>query len=478
MLNFILENGAEILGDFPLIHIELGRAYRDLGELGEALEQYGRAVEMSPGDPMLRWYRASLLMAMGWNSDALEELEAIKALGHELPQLPWNSDLVDRFMIQSFMEAGQWRRVAECCRAWIKTRGPDTNIHTIFAEAQRKLGDFASAKNHLDRALELEPGEVRLWYAQILVAWEGGDWQGLRRALKKAGELRGDPAILIKYTILCEAKSSDDDRNMLSLLQDGIYGFGPDPDLMYALGERYLKVGLIEEALAWFEKIPALAPLHERSYLGVIAACEALFAEGKKKIHTKLERAYKRYLEKWPDNRTILREQALFLVQVCDFSRASKKLERLLAWEPVNPTLRRVLAYTYRKTGRYREAAVLIKGLLREKPDDIALLLEFSGCLERAGSGYYAQMVLKKAFSVFKKSSDVALALGLLYYRDKQIEKAFDFFREAAVRNMKDHRPYTWMAAIAKKYGKRHEAAQYEYEAKKRKKDSNGPKGS
>jgi tetratricopeptide (TPR) repeat protein len=478
MLNFILENGAGLLGDFPLLRIELGRAHRDLGELPEALEQYSRAVEMSPGDPQLRWYRASLLMAMGWNSDALEELEAIKALGHELPRLPWNSDLVDRFMIQSFMEAGQWRRVGECCRAWIKTRGPDPNIHIIFAEAQRNLGDFVAAKNHLDRALELSPGQVQIWYSQILVAWEGGDWQGLRRALRKAGELKGDPAILIKYTILCEAKNNDDDRSMLALLQDGIYSFGPDPDLMYALGERYLKVGLTEEALSWFEKIPGLAPLHERSYLGIIAACEALFIEGRKKVHARLERAYKRYLEKWPDNRTILREQALFLVRVCDFSRAAEKLETLLAWEPVNPTLRRVLAYAYRKSGRYREAAVLIKGLLREKPDDIALLLEFSGCLERAGSVYYAQMTLKKAFSVFKKSSDVALALALLHYRDGQIEKAFDFFREAAVRNTKDHRPYTWMAAIARKHGQRHEASHYEYEAKKRKKGSNGPKRS
>ncbi|MDR0388501.1 MAG: tetratricopeptide repeat protein, partial [Spirochaetaceae bacterium] len=369
MLNFILENGAELLGDFPLLRLELGRAHRDLGEFPEALESYSRAVEMSPKDPRLRWYRASLLMAMGLNSEALLELEAIKALGHELPQLPWNSDLVDRFMIQAFMEAGQWRRVAECCRLWIKTRGADPNIHTIFAEAQKNLGDFTAAKNHLDRALELNPGEVRLWYSQILVAWEGEDWQGLRRALRKTEELKGDPAILVKYTILCEAKSSDDDMGMLALLQDGIRAFGPDPDLMYALGERYLRTGLIEEALSWFEKIPALAPRHERSYLGIIAACEALFAEGKKKVHSRLERAYKRYLEKWPDNLAILREEALFLVQVCDFSRAAKKLETLLAWEPANSTLRRVLAYAYRKTGRYREAAVLLKGLLREKPD-------------------------------------------------------------------------------------------------------------
>jgi tetratricopeptide (TPR) repeat protein len=477
MLSFILENGADILGDFPLLRIELGRGCRDLGEFPEALEHYSRAVEMSPRDPRLRWYRASLLMAMGWNGDALDELEAIKELGSVLPELPWNSDLVDRFMIQSFMETGQWRRVAECCRNWIKTRGPDPNIHTIFAEAQRSLGDFAAAKNHLDRALELDPFRVQIWYSRILVAWEGGDWQDLKRAVRKAGELKGDPAILAKYTLLCEAESSDDDLGMLTALQSGIYSLGPDPDLMYALGKRYLKTGLIEEALSWFEKILLIAPLHEKAQLGGIAAREALFSESGKN-HSWLERAYRRYLEKWPDNLAILREQALFLVRICDFPQAARKLEKLLAWEPVNPTLRRVLAYAYRKTGRYREAAVLLKGLLRERPDDTALLLEFSGCLERAGSVYYAQMVLKKAFLVFKKSSDVALALALLYFRDRQIEKAFDLLREAALRDKHDHRPYTWMAAISKKYGNGHEAAHYEYEAKKRKKGVNTPKNS
>jgi tetratricopeptide (TPR) repeat protein len=477
MLNFVLENGAELLGDFPLLHIELGRAHRDMGEFPEALEQYSQAVELSPRDPHLRWYRASLLMAMGLNSDALAELEVIKTLGHELPELPWNSDLVDRFMIQAFMETGQWRQVIECCRNWIKTRGPDSNIHTIFAEAQRNLKNFASAKNHLDRALELDPGQVQIWYVQMLVAWESGDWQSLRKAVRKARGLNGDPAILAKYTILWEEENSGDDLAMLATLQDSVRTLGPDPDLMYALGKRYLKVGLIEEALSWFEKITLIAPLHEKAYLGCIAAREALFAESGKN-HSQLEKAYRRYLEKWPGNLAILREEALFLVRVCDFARAARKLEKLLAWEPGNSTLRRVLAYAYRKTGRYREAAVLLKGLLRERPGDTALLLEFSGCLERAGSVYYAQMVLKKAFSVFKKSSDVALALALLYFRDKQIEKAFDLFREAAQRDRHDHRPYTWMAAIARKYGNSHEAEQYEYEAKKRKKGVNTPKNS
>ena len=94
----------------------------------------------------------------------------------------------------------------------------------------------------------------------------------------------------------------------------------------------------------------------------------------------------------------------------------AKELEKLLIREPSNPSLRRVLAYAYRKTGRYREAAVFLKALLKEKPDNLDLLLEYTGCLERAGGVRYALSVLDKAKEVFKDSADLALAQGILNF--------------------------------------------------------------
>jgi Flp pilus assembly protein TadD len=148
--------------------------------------------------------------------------------------------------------------------------------------------------------------------------------------------------------------------------------------------------------------------------------------------------------------------------------------------------LRRVLAYAYRKTGRYREAAVFLKALLKEKPRDTGILIEYSGCLDRAGAGSYALTVLEKARELFQNTAgesrraglaastakkqemaDIYLALGVLNYRHKKEEKAFDCFREAATINKKDPRPYEWMAAIARKNGE--ESGHYEKEAKNRK---------
>jgi tetratricopeptide (TPR) repeat protein len=470
MLRFVLDNGLDI----PLLRLELGRACRETGELEEAVEHYSRALEYAPGDIRIRWYRASILMSLGRNAEALGEIAAIRSAGGELeeqmlPSLPWNSELVDRFMIRAFLEAGQWRRAAESARNWLKHRPPDPLIHAMFAEAQRNLRDYPSAINHLDQALKLAPAQIQLWYALVLSAWEGENWNALRRALKNLKSLGGERDIIRRFSILLESKTGGDEEHILSLLQNAVRTLGPEPELMYALGERYLQMGLIEAALTWFKKTLLLQDRHEKARLGEIAAREALVREGAPGAEGELRAAYDGYLALWPDNYPIRRDRALYLVRQGDFQTAAGELEGLLAWEPANPTLRRVLAYAYRKTGRFREAAVFLKALLKEKLKDTGLLLEYSGCLARAGAPQYALAVLEKALKVFPKSAEVPLALGLLFYRDRQFERAQALLRESAARNPADPRPYQWMAAIARQKGDAERERKYEAEAAKRK---------
>ncbi|MDR2094108.1 MAG: tetratricopeptide repeat protein [Treponema sp.] len=519
MLNFVLENSAPedgdsaSVGNFPLIHLELGRACRAQGLLEDALNHYSLALEASPGDMRIRWYRASMLMELGRTAEAVAEIDRIRSLDGDIPDLPWNGELVDRYMIRSFLELGEWRRAADLCRAQLQTGRKDPRIHAMFAEALRNLKDFKAAYNHLERAVELDGRRIDLRYAQILVAWEAGDLQGLQKALRAATSLGGDTDILEGFSLLLEAKTSGNVREIITKLQDNIRRLGPNLEIMYALGENYLKAGLLEEALSWFRKIKLLSKHHERSYLGEIAALQALADEvnalsaiktgrsgglglleaaeeirrrtpnGRAKagkplgtgsqerpvhILTELRAAYAEYLQLWPDNYSIRREFALFLVQIHEYAQAADELGALLAREPGNPSLRRVLAYTYRKTGRYREAAVFLKALLREKPEDLGILLEFSGCLERSGSASYAVAVLEKAMPLFTLSPDLPLMLGIFFYRQQKTEKARDYLREALNRSPHDKRPCTWLALIAENSGQTDEAQKYRRQAERR----------
>jgi tetratricopeptide (TPR) repeat protein len=464
MLSFVLENGLDI----PLVRLELGRACRETGKLDEALEHYSAALRFNPRDLRIRWYRASILMVQGMNREALEEISIIKSQDGRLPDLPWNSELVDMFIIRSCLEGHEWRRAADSCGAWLKTRGPNPMIHALYAEACRNLRNYTAAANHLERALELSPDEQDLWHERLMVAWESADWKTLRYCLRKLQELGGDETLIRRFTVLLEARTEEDDKKTITILQNAIRSLGPEAELMYGLGERYLKVGLLKEALPWFRKIIFLNPQHERAYLAIIAAAEALYKEEGNEAIGLLNEAYGEYLRHWPDNHNLRREWALYLIRNNDFSAASRELEALLPWEPVNPTLRRILAYAYRKIGRYQEAAVFLKGLLKEKPRDMAVLLEYASCLDRAGAPHYAKTVLEKAAELLKNPPEVLTTLGMLYFREGKTEEAFVMLREAAAKDSRDPRPYKAMAFITRKLSDKAGAAKYEQEAKLR----------
>ena len=481
MLRFVLENSKETgMPESPLLRLELGRAARETGNLKEALEHFTQALHITEssanniGDRRIRWSRVSILMALGRTTEAREEIEIIRSVDSEVPELPWNSELVDLFMIRQLLADGEWRRAAESCRTWLKTRDGQPLIHVLYAEALRNMHNYEAAHNHLQRALEEKPNELEFWYADILVSWEGKDYKSLKKALRAAKALGGDEELIRRFSILCQGRLSKNSKNKISLYQKAIHALGPEPELMYALGEAYLETGLLEEAASWFKKIISLKYDHEASWLGVISALEALLAQGGESKKTRslpeeLDSWYKTYLEKWPSNSNIRRDRALFLVKTFEYSEAASELEKLLVWEPSNPSLRRVLAYSYRKTGRFREATVFLKALLREKPSDIGLVIEYSGCLERVGAGKYALAVLEKARELFgdsSRSADISLALGILCFRQKNTEKAFDYLREAAAAAADDPRPYEWMAAIDRKNGSKNSL--YEQEAQRR----------
>ncbi|MDR2210146.1 MAG: tetratricopeptide repeat protein [Spirochaetaceae bacterium] len=460
MLRFVLENGK----DGPLIRLELGRTSRKMGLLEEAAEHYSRALEFSPSDPMIRWYRASIYMELDRKTDAIEDLAIIRSQGAQVPDLPWNSVLVDRFMITSFLEEGQWRRAADACRDWIKKRGADPLVHAMYGESQRNLKNYPAAENHFFRALEQDGENLQLWYALILTAWEGRNMKTLKKALYTAKKLGAEKDILSRFSLLYESEASGDPPRVVTLLQKAIHTMGPEPELMYALGAGYLKIGLLAEAISWFSKTLLLQPRHEESCLGLIAAQEALFNDGEKGAAKNLALSYRNYLDLWPDNLAIRRDEALFLIKICEYETAAKKLEALLAWDPANHGLRRVLAYAYRKQGNYRSAAVYLRALLKEKPRDIRLLLEYSGCIERSGAVHYARSILEKANAYFTKSSEIPTALGLLAYREGSLEQAFDYLLDAAGRNQADPRPFRWLYLISKEKGDIQGAQRYERE--------------
>ncbi|GAB1481577.1 hypothetical protein MASR2M78_03920 [Treponema sp.] len=460
MLLFVLNNGLEL----PLPHLELGRLYKGAGRLTEALDQYDKAISLSPKDSKLHWYRASLLMALGKDEEARSELSILTDLGSEIPDLEWNAELVDRFLIRSLIEHKDWRRAAEACKVWLKKRKSDPTIHAMLAEALRNLGDYEAAFNHAQRAVESSK-DTEPRYALLLILYESEDWKQLKTELIKSERLGLDSEVLLRFTALLGAKTDPDDKKVISLIQEAIRQTGPAPELMFALAERYFRLGLSDLAENWYRKTRTIEKGHERAYLGEIAAAENLLEGGEEEAEDRLRLAYEEYLELWSDNLSIKREYALFLVRQGHYKGASEELRELLAWEPRNATLRRLLAYTYRKTKRYREAAVLLKGLLREQPRELEILMEYVACLQKAKAKEYALAVLEKALPLFPKNSVPVRALAELYLKNGKKEKAIEMYSKAAALSKTDSRSRRALAELYLSSGLGELAQRYENEA-------------
>jgi tetratricopeptide (TPR) repeat protein len=96
MLRFVSENMPEAgVPDNPFIRLELGRAARETGHLDEALGHFTQALRLSGNDRGIRWSRVGVLMALGRNGEAKEEIDSVRSSGAWVPDTPMNKELGD-----------------------------------------------------------------------------------------------------------------------------------------------------------------------------------------------------------------------------------------------------------------------------------------------------------------------------------------------------------------------------------------------
>lgn len=464
ILEFITENGLSA----PLPYLELGRLARIAGNELEALKYYIKAAELSPSDPKIRWHIAALYFSLGAAEQGKEELEKIRSLGELVPEpAEHGAALVDYCNIQNMVRRGAWQEAIDGCRAWFKTYHNTQEdpieqavLHTMLAESLRNTAQYDLALEHAERAIQLAPTIPELKLELLLVLKEQEHWSRLEKELARAQQL--DEAIRLSFSALIADATNTDDKAVLELVQTAIKKAGPSVDLMLALARRWQAIGIYDLAAEWFRKVRTLAPENETAWLGEIACSEEMIATGDTNIVQQFEAACEGYIERWPENRDIQRSLASHWFTQQNWQKAANAFEQLLIRENANPTLRRMLAYCYRKLERYREAIVLLKGLLRGKPDSLDTLIEFISCLEAAGSAKWALATAEKALPLFSKSQELRVLIARLQLRFGNTEEALTALRRAAEICSNKKEIYAMMAKIYKKNGIHEMAQRYE----------------
>lgn len=469
MLAFVAENGL----DCVLARLTLGRIESERERHEEALEHYERAAELAPDDESIRWYRVSALMALGRDRDAVAEIQTLSGGADAPEELRWTGELVDLQLARTLTASGEAERAAAACHAFIKRWGEGASVHGMYAENLRSLGRLEAAENHARRAIALERSEPALRYALLMILYERESWEALRRELASARRLGCDEDALLRVEALMAARSDEDPRRAVALAQEAIRRTGPAPALMEALAVSYARVGLPDLAVPWYRKAMSVDGPSAGILRELAAALRSLAADGVEGAVDDLAAILGEYLALAPEDAEIRRELLRLSSDAGDWRAVLDQTRILLENEAGNATLRRIAAQALRKLGRYREAAVQLRTLLREKPLDGELALSLAYCLERMGSGAIAAELLSRAAAAAAaakpknapprgKIAELRMAAGTILFRLKKTEAAIKAYSEAAALAPEDPRPYRNLAKAYRALGVEEQALRYE----------------
>jgi tetratricopeptide (TPR) repeat protein len=470
MLSFAIENGL----DGPAIRLWRAKALRETGRATEAIADCEAALAAAPGDPSIRWLRAGLLLAAGRTPEALREFESIRAGNPGLPALPSDAGSLARLRASVAFKEGRYKEAISECMRLLRADPKDAALRSLAAESLRSIGELERSREHWMRAIEAAPEEGEFRLGLGLVLFDLGDYEASLKAVERARKLGADAEEVDYYAALCRSRLGQDPERLVPILQkllrertgrsaaneeSGASSL-PDPRLMFALGEALYRSGRADLSSGWFEKVLALAPDHELSLLYRISVAESLGDEAAR------GEAYAAYLQAYPDNGKLRREYVACLASRGDWAAAATELELGIPYGGMGERSRRLLAVSYRNAGRYREAALAYRDLLREEPGSSELLLGLAYCLDREGQADYALALLEKAPKAAKAASETWMMQAALYARLGRTEAAVQALRSGLERDRGNARAWRNLCALYRKQGLGELAANCEEEGR------------
>ncbi|AEH40051.1 conserved hypothetical protein [Treponema paraluiscuniculi Cuniculi A] len=415
MFTFLINQDVD--GVAPRLY--LAHAFRSLKHFPEALTQYRAASAFAPHDTVLKWYEAAMLVEMGCLSQAAALLST---LGVSIER----DQISDRFLVmgavRKHMEEGAWARAASAAHLYLKTFGGSVEIHLLMAEVHRRAGRVNVALNHYTRAMKIEPKNCYPHYGLMVCLQEARRWQELAKAIRRAEGAGCDAQDCYYYRVITAAHLSNPPEEVLPHLQELARGGKADQLLFNALGVTYVRLGMADLALRWYEKTLLLDAEDEEACVGLIACYETLCDDAR--AYTQ----YGAYLSRWRDNRVIRKDFIAFLERTERWSEAADHIELLASGERGGFWGTR-LAFARKKAGQYRQAAIIYRALLRQRPDERVLLHNLVYCLDKMGQADAGLRLLRAACNAFGTSVESRLIEGVLCLHTRRINAAIRTLR-------------------------------------------------
>ena len=240
--------------DSLVAHLYLASIYRELGDGEHSLFHFEEAGHLAPEDPVLHLQKAILHLQQGNNPAAFDEMtEAMHRLGGQKISTQDIQSLL-RLMTIVLYQNQRHREALESARRVLRISYRDGDMHAIMAESFSKLGELNKARNHYLRALDADRNRLEFNYGLAAVLWEQGKYGELSSVLERILRIHPEDEYALYYKALSLPCLVDDVRRTIPVLQEQIRRSGPDPHLMNALGQEYLRADLPDLAEGWFKR--------------------------------------------------------------------------------------------------------------------------------------------------------------------------------------------------------------------------------
>lgn len=355
------------------IYIDLGRAFASAGRLEQARLQWNKTLEKRLRDPQLCVRIGALYAYHRMLDDAIAMYE--KAIALEPAEVRHYSDLAALLSQNDLRE----RALAVLARAEERVADSPSGLEEL-AQQYRELGDFAGARQRIERALQKSVDDSRLLstLADLLVL--EGDRDRASEILHHLIDVAKERAVqstAVGTILRMYAQSGELDR-LMAIERTTLEKDPKSRSANLVLGKVLVQSRQPDRAIEVFERLIAADPESEiaREQVGRLL-------ESAGDLEGALAR-YQELIEKKPaSRRQYLKEIARIHLALYDQDEAFRCYEEILKVSPDNPAAFVEVADAYQKLGLFEKQTDCLKQAVRLKPDDARNRLKLAEALHR-----------------------------------------------------------------------------------------------
>ena len=247
----LFEKAAAVDPGFPQVQSSLGVAYFNARLFDKATGPLARALAAQPGEAGLK-----RMLALAWLN--LQDYGKAADLLTDDPELETNPSLA--FAYGLALVKSDRAPEAEVVFSRLLTRhGDSAELSVMLGQAHAQQGDFDSAVQALERALELKPDVAEAHATLGVIYLRQGRLPEAEEALR--AELRAHPEDLQSMHNLAIVLDSEQKREEAIPLLQAVLKANPDrSDARYLLGKILLAQGSATEAVEHLEAAARLSP--------------------------------------------------------------------------------------------------------------------------------------------------------------------------------------------------------------------------